>query len=96
MKISEFQQNIRENFYHKDRDRGALKTFMWLVEEVGELSSALLKEDRKNLEEELSDVVAWAFSLANVLEIDLEKTLNDKYPGNCSSCSSSPCECEKK
>ncbi|MCK5687176.1 nucleotide pyrophosphohydrolase [bacterium] len=96
MKISDFQKRIKDNFYHKDEPRGALKTFMWLVEEIGELSSSLMESDKKNQAEELSDVIAWAFSLANVLEIDLEKVLMDKYPQNCSCCQESPCSCSKK
>jgi NTP pyrophosphatase (non-canonical NTP hydrolase) len=52
---------------------------MWFVEEVGELSTALVtQEDRKNMEEEFADVFAWLCTLANITDIDLEKVI-EKY-----------------
>ena len=39
--IAEFQQLIREMYLEKDVARGIDGTFMWLMEEVGELAAAL-------------------------------------------------------
>lgn len=39
--MGEFQQLIHAMYYEKDVARGIPGTFMWLMEEVGELSSAL-------------------------------------------------------
>jgi NTP pyrophosphatase (non-canonical NTP hydrolase) len=44
--IRAFQQHIRERYYETDRARGTPATFMWLIEEVGELATALHGEDR--------------------------------------------------
>lgn len=96
MKIKEFQKRIKDNFYHKDSIRGAEKTFIWLVEEIGELGTSVMKNDVENISEELSDVIAWTVSLANIYDMDLEKILSEKYPPNCSYCSHTPCICEKK
>ena len=41
MTLREFQALIREMYHDKDAARGVEGTFMWLVEEVGELASAL-------------------------------------------------------
>ena len=41
MTIREFQQFIRDKYYATDLARGTSGTFMWFVEEVGELASAL-------------------------------------------------------
>ena len=56
--IAAFQQHIRDRYYATDRARGTPATFMWLVEEVGELATALntpgspgAKRDQKNIEE---------------------------------------------
>jgi len=59
MHIKEFQELIRELYFHRDEKRGLEKTFMWFSEEVGELAEALRKNDREAMEEEFADVLAW-------------------------------------
>jgi NTP pyrophosphatase (non-canonical NTP hydrolase) len=54
---------------------------MWFIEEVGELSTALASKDKKAAEEEFADVLAWLCTLANISDVDLEKTCS-KYTGN--------------
>ena len=49
VQIGEFQRLIDRMYSDKDRRRGAAKTFLWFAEEVGELASALAKNDRENL-----------------------------------------------
>ena len=93
MQIREFQEMIKELFFHSDRARGEEKTFLWLVEEMGELSAAVMKEDRENIKEEMADLIAWCASLANLYGIDLEECLHDKYPGYCLACGEAPCIC---
>ena len=39
--LTDFQQLIRNMYIEKDIARGIDGTFMWLIEEVGELASAL-------------------------------------------------------
>jgi len=78
----------------RDKRRGADGTFIWLVEEVGELSEAVRKKDRVSTQEELADVFAWLLSLANVLNIDLSKSFMEKYNLSCPRCKKMPCECE--
>ncbi|WP_457751648.1 MazG nucleotide pyrophosphohydrolase domain-containing protein [Thermococcus sp.] len=96
MKIREFQEMIRDIYFHKDSKRGVDKTFLWFVEEVGELSEAIRKNDREVMEEEFADVLAWLASLANLLGIDLEEAAKKKYPDVCPYCGKKPCECEEK
>jgi len=38
MKISEFQSLIARKYEKRDRQRGIPGTFMWFIEEVGELA----------------------------------------------------------
>ena len=73
MHISKFQQLISKKYEKRDRQRGTPKTFMWFVEEVGELSTALAGDDQKNKEEEFADVFAWLCTLANINDVDIEK-----------------------
>jgi len=79
MEIREFQDLIARRYKATDQARGVPKTFMWFIEEVGELSTALASgDDKANTEEEFADVFAWLCTLANISDVDLEKALG-KY-----------------
>ncbi|MBN2454927.1 MAG: hypothetical protein JXB29_00080 [Sedimentisphaerales bacterium] len=73
MHISEFQRFISEKYEKRDRERGIPGTFMWFIEEVGELSTALASKDHENTVEEFADVLAWLCTLANISDVDLEE-----------------------
>ena len=78
--IQSFQQTIRDHYYEADKERGTPGTWLWFSEEVGELARALARGgDRKNLEEEFADVLAWLCTLANINDIDLSKAVQRKY-----------------
>ena len=81
MDISEFQKLIAEKYEKRDRQRGVPATFMWFMEEIGELATALASEDKDNKAEEFADVLAWLCTLANISEVDLEKACR-KYTQN--------------
>jgi len=81
MYISQFQQLIAKKYKKRDQQRGIPATFMWFIEEVGELATALVSKDKKNKEEEFADVFAWLCTLANISNIDPEKACA-KYTGN--------------
>lgn len=81
MEIRQFQQWIEARYGQRDRQRGTPATFMWFVEEVGELATALAGSDQANKEEEFADVFAWLCTLANVNNVDLEKAI-EKYLSN--------------
>ncbi len=78
MHISEFQGLISRKYEQRDRERGIPGTFLWFIEEVGELATALAGQDQKNREEEFADVFAWLCTLANISDVDLEKAC-EKY-----------------
>jgi NTP pyrophosphatase (non-canonical NTP hydrolase) len=80
--IAEFQKHIAEKYGQVDRARGSAKTFLWFVEEVGELATALNGgTDRANLEEEFADVIAWLCTLATINDVDLAEAVERKYLG---------------
>jgi NTP pyrophosphatase (non-canonical NTP hydrolase) len=83
---------IRRIYYSRDAERGPDKTFLWLLEEVGELTRAYRREE-EDVGKEMADVIAWLASMANLLGIDLEAELLEKYHRVCPLCSSSPCAC---
>ena len=79
--ISSFQKYISERYEKVDRERGTAKTFLWFMEEIGELATALNGDDRENLEEEFADVIAWLCTLANINDVDLAGAIAKKYLG---------------
>lgn len=93
MDIHGFQEMMRRVYFHRDSKRGVKGTYDWFVDEVKELGEALKTDDRKALENEFADVIAWLASLANITEVDLEKAVLNKYDNKCSKCGRSPCQC---
>lgn len=81
MDIQKFQSLISEKYEKRDRQRGIPATFMWFMEEIGELATALCSQDKANREEEFADVFAWLCTLANISDVDLEKAC-EKYTKN--------------
>jgi NTP pyrophosphatase (non-canonical NTP hydrolase) len=80
-------------YFHRDSKRGVEGTYNWLVDEVKELGEALKTNEKKALENEFADVIAWLASLANITSIDLERAALSKYNGKCPKCMHSPCQC---
>ena len=85
--IAGFQRHIRDRFHATDHARGTPGTFMWFVEEVGELATALHKaagqggatSGGEDLEGEFADVLAWLCTLANINGVDLADAVRRKY-----------------
>jgi NTP pyrophosphatase (non-canonical NTP hydrolase) len=73
MEIREFQELIARKYKQRDQERGVPRTFLWFIEEVGELATALAGTDKANTEEEFADVFAWLCTLANITDVDLER-----------------------
>jgi len=93
VEIREFQDSIRQIYFSRDAKRGADKTFLWFLEEVGELTRSYRRGEGENIGKEMADVMAWLASLANLLGVDLEHEISKKYPRTCSLCRSNPCIC---
>lgn len=88
------QQLIDGMYSHKDSARGIEGTFMWLMEEVGELAAALREGDPAELRGEFADVLAWLATIANVCEIDLGEAIAEKYGAGCPGCGQATCCCD--
>jgi NTP pyrophosphatase (non-canonical NTP hydrolase) len=95
MTLTEVQHLIRDIYGAKDGSRGLEGTFMWFMEEVGELSSALRSGRRHELSGEFADVLAWLATLANIAGVDLDAALGAKYGQGCPGCGRTPCSCDK-
>jgi NTP pyrophosphatase (non-canonical NTP hydrolase) len=107
MEIGEFQRLIEETYLAKDRARGLERTFMWFVEESGELARDLLHaaprregdppaDPASPLGREFADVLAWLSTLASIAGVDLDAAARAKYGRGCPRCLSVPCACVER
>ena len=85
---------MRQLYFERDSKRGPKGTMNWLSDEVKELKEALEEGDMKAAGKEFADVLAWLASLANIVNIDLEKEAITKYNNKCPKCGLSPCDCQ--
>lgn len=93
MTLRELQQLIETMYSRKDEERGVEGTFMWLMEEVGELATALRSGTKEELALEFADVLAWLATIANVTQIDLQAAVQKKYGQGCPGCHAMVCVC---
>ena len=94
LKLRDLQSLIRTMYGERDEARGVEGTFMWLMEEVGELSAALRDGSPPDeLAKEFADVLAWLTTIANVAGVDLEAAIRLKYGGGCPGCGELVCTC---
>ena len=91
--LSEFQQLIRTMYFEKDVERGVEGTFMWLMEEMGELATALRNGTHEEQTLEFADVLAWLTTIANVAGVDLTEAILRKYGSGCPGCGQFVCTC---
>ena len=92
--IADFQQLIRDMYLEKDVARGVDGTFMWLMEEVGELAAALREGTHEERKGEFADVLAWLTTIANVVDVDLSEAVREKYGDGCPGCGNLVCACD--
>src|SRR5580693_2596110 len=93
--LADLQKVIRETYDAKDRRRGVDGTFMWFMEEIGELATALRSGTPEEKAAEFADVLAWLATLANAVGVDLESAVAAKYGGGCPGCHQVPCVCDQ-
>ena len=80
-------------YFEKDAERGVDGTFMWLMEEVGELAAVLRCGTPEEIRSEFADVLAWLVTIANIVDCDLTAALNEKYGSGCPGCNRYVCCC---
>ena len=73
--------------------RGIDGTFMWLMEEIGELATALREGSHEDRVEEFADVVAWLSTIANLANVELADAVHSKYGTGCPGCQQLVCVC---
>ncbi len=92
--LADFQSLIATMYSSKDEARGIDGTFMWLIEEIGELAGALREGTPADRADEFADVLAWLVTIANVAGVDLQRAVLDKYGDGCPGCGNMVCTCD--
>ena len=91
--LADLQALIRAMYFEKDQARGIEGTFLWLMEEVGELATALRSGSHEERLLEFADVLAWLATIANVAGVDLSEAVARKYGSGCPGCGKMVCVC---
>ncbi len=102
--ISQWIKHFNDLYGANNRARGIDHALLRLIEEMHEAEGAhlfdctrnlrmSLSERRLNVAREFADVLAWIFSIAGMLELDLEKAIIQRYGGVCERCRKRPCDC---
>jgi NTP pyrophosphatase (non-canonical NTP hydrolase) len=91
--LADFQSLIYKMYFEKDQARGVEATFLWLIEEIGELATALRNGSHEERLEEFADVLAWLATIANVAGVDLTEAVTRKYGRGCPGCGQLVCQC---
>ncbi|MFO7966212.1 MAG: MazG nucleotide pyrophosphohydrolase domain-containing protein [Archaeoglobaceae archaeon] len=79
MNLNHIQMHIKDKYYETDAASGHLFLLVVLFEEVGELAEAVRKEDKNEVQQELTDVLFMTLSIANLFGVDLEDKITEKY-----------------
>ena len=95
MTLPELQKMIHDTYGAKDASRGVEGTFMWFMQEVGELATALRSGTPQEKTLEFADVLAWLATLANISGVNLDAAIAAKYGKGCPGCGKCPCECAR-
>ena len=66
MNLKELQDILKQRYYEVDAKSGPLFLLAVLFEEVGELAEAVRRGEKKDVEEELVDVLFMVLSIANL------------------------------
>ena len=91
--LADFQLLIRQMYHEKDEARGVEGTFLWFMEEVGELATSLRNGTHEERLGEFADVLAWLTTIANIAGIDLSEAVARKYGSGCPGCGQFVCTC---
>src|SRR5207249_4007345 len=91
--LADLQALIRRMYFEKDQARGIEGTFLWLMEEIGELATALRNGTHDERLEEFADVLAWLTTIANVAGVNLSEAVTRKYGSGCPGCGQYVCVC---
>jgi NTP pyrophosphatase (non-canonical NTP hydrolase) len=102
--FSQIAAHLNELYGPVNNKRSIEYLILRLSEECGETSSAVIASTRSEampeailygIAKELADGIAWTFSVANRVGIDLEKEYLARYSNGCRACGNAVCQCSE-
>lgn len=100
--LGDWCASLGATYGEKNKERGVEYTLLRLFGEVRELLSLQMStaeyhnsidDLEKDITFELADILGWAVAVANVLEINLEKAVLNRYGKGCDVCKRKVCRC---
>jgi NTP pyrophosphatase (non-canonical NTP hydrolase) len=101
--VNEWTAHLDTVYGATNRQRGLHFAYLRLFEEIGEIGlvqlldvynpELSLDDVRRNMAREFADVFAWIMSISAMIEIDLDKVLDEQYPHVHRRCGQRPCIC---
>lgn len=98
--LGNWQEHLLNLYGAKNVERGINYTLLRLGSEYGELISLehsigrmSIAEAKREYSLELADCLAWTIGAANLLIVDLEAAVNQRYGRGCQNCYALPCAC---
>jgi NTP pyrophosphatase (non-canonical NTP hydrolase) len=93
-----------ENLYGPiNRERGIEKALGRYFEEICEVAKAVFVDThdsrldcdqvRARIAREFADLFAWIFGIANLVEVNIQYVIEQRYNGTCGGCGRRPCKC---
>jgi NTP pyrophosphatase (non-canonical NTP hydrolase) len=78
---------FREIYQEKnERDYSAADLLLHIAEEAALIDEALRKEKLEEISQPLARLVAWLFAFCNMMDVDIQETVWQKYQGICPYC----------
>lgn len=98
--LGQWQEHLLMLYGAKNVERGITYVLLRLGSEYGELislersvSQMTITEIKREYALELADALAWTIAAANLLVVDLEQAVDQRYGQGCQTCYSFPCAC---
>lgn len=102
--VNRWVDHMHEVYGANNRNAGIYFAICRLNEEIDEAKAAHYLDEisnpnitlpmrRMNIAREFADVLAWIFSIAAMLDLNLGSAIQERYGGSCSRCTKRPCEC---
>lgn len=92
--LKEWQLMFKKIYGNINRLESKKRLWFHFMEEIGEISREFRKNDRRHLEEECADGLAWLLPFCTKLEVDLDELTWNRYPWECDICHKEKCECK--
>jgi len=102
--LTDWSRHLEALYGARNRENGIQNVMNRLFKEISEIFSltmdipfikpdGTLDEIEREFALELADTLSWAIAVANMVGVDIEKAVLDRFGDKCWNCKKNPCEC---